>query len=109
MRALPTLAFVILSSACTTANPLVGGDKIEDAKGVKHDWRKELVAEEKTASDAERAKELLSKVAQDYEGTPWATRASWEIKRGFGSSIVPYYFDTRLRKPGKMEVPIPKL
>ena len=71
--------------------------------------RKKLVAEDKTAADAERAKELLTQVAKDYEGTPWATRAAWEIKRGFGSSIVPYYFDTRRRKPNKMEVPIPKL
>lgn len=71
--------------------------------------RKQLVAGDKTAPDAERAKELLTKVTEDYKGTPWATRAAWEIKRGFGSAIVPYYFDIRNRKPGNMEVPIPKL
>lgn len=70
--------------------------------------RKQLVAGDKTAPDAERAKELLAKVAEDYKGTPWATRATWEIKRGFGSAIVPHYFDVRNRK-GDMKVPIPKL
>ncbi|GAA4435636.1 vWA domain-containing protein [Bremerella cremea] len=67
-----------------------------------------LVAPDKTQDDADRAKELLTFVTKEYAGTPWATRAAWEVKRGFGSGLRPYYFDTRRRKSDK-KVPIPKL
>jgi len=70
--------------------------------------RKELVAAEKTQADADRATELLTHVTQEYAGTPWATRAAWEVKRGFGSTLVPHYFDLRRRKSDQ-KVPIPKL
>lgn len=70
--------------------------------------RKELVAADKTQSDADRAAELLTQVTKDYAGTPWATRAAWEVKRGFGSTLVPHYFDLRRRKSDQ-KVPIPKL
>ncbi|MBA2117633.1 vWA domain-containing protein [Bremerella alba] len=70
--------------------------------------RKELVAADKTQADADRAKQLLTFVTQEYQGTPWATRAAWEVKRGFGSTLVPYYFDVRRRKSDQ-KVPIPKL
>ncbi|PQO41816.1 hypothetical protein C5Y96_00130 [Blastopirellula marina] len=70
--------------------------------------RKELVAADKTQADADRATKLLTQVTKDYAGTPWATRAAWEVKRGFGSTLVPHYFDLRRRKSDQ-KVPIPKL
>ncbi len=70
--------------------------------------RKELVAADKTQADADRADELLKFVTKEYAGTPWATRAAWEVKRGYGSTLVPHYFDLR-RKKSDQKVPIPKL
>ncbi|CAE7739483.1 unnamed protein product, partial [Symbiodinium microadriaticum] len=60
--------------------------------------RKELVAADKTQADADRADELLKFVTKEYAGTPWATRAAWEVKRGYGSTLVPHYFDLRRKK-----------
>ncbi len=55
----------------------------------------ELSAPEKTEEDISLSKDVLMYVMEEHEGTPWATRASWEIKRGFGVMLEPIFFDTR--------------
>lgn len=30
-------------------------------------------------------------IIEDHAGTPWAERAKWELERGFGIDVVPYY------------------
>ena len=62
-------------------------------------WRlttsKDLSAPDKTESDIAHSREVLQFVIDEHEGTPWATRANWEIKRGFGVKLEPIFFDTR--------------
>ncbi len=56
----------------------------------------------------ERAKELFGVVLQNHPGTPWAARADWELKRGFGVDFYPDY-DQPYRTPSGPIDPIPKL
>ncbi len=49
-----------------------------------------------------RATELLTAVAQEHTGTPWAARAQYELQQGFGMSFResrtdPRYFDPAVR------------
>ncbi len=72
--------------------------------------RKQMLTEEITGSTLAKAKELLTQVAKDYPGTPWAARANWEIRRGFGVDVYPYYegpFDEIPK--GQKQIPVPKL
>ena len=76
-----------------------------------------LSASEKTESDIALSQEVLQQVIEEHAGTPWATRAAWEIKRGFGVRLEPIFFDTRRlqNRPAPMPgqptrpVQIPKL
>ncbi|PQO27652.1 hypothetical protein C5Y96_19185 [Blastopirellula marina] len=78
----------------------------------------ELSAPDKTEADISLSRDVLQFVMQEHAGTPWSTRASWEIKRGFGVKLEPIFFDTRRinrPRPGppggppRMPVQIPKL
>ncbi|MBA2117919.1 vWA domain-containing protein [Bremerella alba] len=78
----------------------------------------ELSAPDKTEADISLSRDVLQFVMQEHEATPWATRASWEIKRGFGVKLEPIFFDTRRVNrprpaapggPPRMPVQIPKL
>ncbi len=78
----------------------------------------ELSAPDKTEDDIALSRDVLKFVMKEHEGTPWATRASWEIKRGFGVQLEPVFFDTRNVNrprpaapggPPRMPVQIPKL
>lgn len=67
-------------------------------------WRlgtsSELASAEKTEADIALSQEILKQVIDDHAGTPWATRASWEIRRGFGVKLEPTFVDTRrLNRP----------
>lgn len=42
-----------------------------------------------------KATELFKKVSQDHEGTPWDSRAKWELSRGFGVHLVQDWDDPR--------------
>ncbi|MGY8766829.1 MAG: vWA domain-containing protein [Pirellulales bacterium] len=77
-----------------------------------------LSAAEKTEGDIKLSKQVLTQVVNEHSGTPWATRASTEIKRGFGVKLEPRFFDTRRRQtpprpaagaPARPPVRIPKL
>lgn len=83
--------------------------KYLEFRGWKLNPNKKLVAPKQTDADAKRATEILTQVTEEYAGTPWASRAAWEVKRGFSARLEPYYFDTRKRKPSDMKVEIPKL
>ncbi|MDP6445582.1 MAG: hypothetical protein QGG36_26970 [Pirellulaceae bacterium] len=56
----------------------------------------------------ERSTELFKKVIENHPGTPWAARAEWELKRGFGLALRPDYHRP-LPKGVKVTIPIPKL
>jgi hypothetical protein len=57
----------------------------------------------------ERAKALFDKVIESHPGTPWAQRANWERKRGFGVDFYPDYDMPIITPPGGVTVPVPKL
>jgi len=65
----------------------------------------ELAAPEKTKSDIDLSTDVLKHVMQQHAGTPWATRAAWEIKRGFGVELQPVYVDLRVQMQRRMNRP----
>lgn len=56
---------------------------------------------------ADRAGPLLRAVIDNHPDTPWARLAEWELKRGFGVSLVPHYEPpyVKVRQP----IPPPRL
>lgn len=67
--------------------------------------RKERLTGDKTVPTIEKATALFKQVIADHPGTPWAARAQWELNRGYGVTLEPYYEPPY--KEGSM--PIPKL
>jgi hypothetical protein len=55
----------------------------------------------------EKSNELFKIVQQNHPGTPWAARADWELKRGFGIDITPVYYGPPSNKAPT--IPVPKL
>jgi hypothetical protein len=47
----------------------------------------------------DEAREVLKKVMVDHPGTPWALRADYELKQGFGIHMVEDYVDPRYDDP----------
>lgn len=77
-------------------------------------WR--LTTRKSTLTDAiteptrTRATELLKEVVKTHPGTPWAARAQWEINRGYGVDVYPYYEGPWREIPeGEKRIPVPKL
>jgi hypothetical protein len=67
--------------------------------------RATVLTMDKTAAYIDRSKELFKKVVEEHPGTPYAARAQWELRRGFGVDLVEHSSD-----PGRGEnVKLPKL
>lgn len=58
-------------------------------------WRTELLTAEKHQAAMDEATRLFQKIISDHPGTPWAARAQWELKRGFGVELNEGYSDPR--------------
>ena len=74
--------------------------------------RQQTVAGELTRSYIERGREMFNGIIKEHAGTPWAARAEWELKRGFGVELVEHYVGPpgpRTSQPSSMPVKIPKL
>jgi hypothetical protein len=69
--------------------------------------QKKLLSAEKGQEYIDLANEHFARVIKEHPGTPWAARAEWEIKRGYGVGLAPAY--DYPRPPGKPAVPTPKL
>ncbi len=69
--------------------------------------RKKTLTGETIASHIKRASELFQQVIKDHSGTPWAARAQWELDRGYGVDLVPYYEPQYKEIPNP--IPVPKL
>lgn len=54
-----------------------------------------------------KADALFNEVIKNHPGTPWAARAQWELSRGYGIDLVPYYEPKY--KDVKDAIPVPKL
>jgi hypothetical protein len=76
------------------------------------DWnirtRQSLRVPEKTQPYVERATEMFQTVIDNHPGTPWAARAEFELRRGFGVELIPDY-DFPHPTPSGQLVPVPKL
>ncbi len=70
--------------------------------------RKEILDPEKSQPYIDKATVLLHAVIKDHPGTPWAARADWELKRGFGVHLVPDYDGPHPQPTGPI-MPVPKL
>ena len=70
--------------------------------------RKETLTGELTASMIEQSKVLFQEVIDKHPGTPWAARAQWELRRGFGVHLTPHYRAPYRNYTGPA-IPIPKL
>ncbi len=67
--------------------------------------RAKVLTQDKTGAYIERSKELFARVIKEHPGTPYAARAEWELKRGFGVDLVEDYDDPRRGQ----NVKLPKL
>lgn len=57
--------------------------------------RKEIMTGDKTKEAVERATALLKDVVAKHPGTPYAARAEWELRRGFGVELIEAFYDPR--------------
>ncbi|HWB13481.1 MAG TPA: vWA domain-containing protein [Pirellulales bacterium] len=64
--------------------------------------RAEIMTGEKTKVAVERATGLLKDVVDKHPGTPYAARAEWELRRGFGVELIEAFYDPRR---GSIKVP----
>lgn len=69
--------------------------------------RKKQLLEEQTADKVKKATELLKECIKNHPGTPYAARAQWELRRGFGVALHGYYEPPY--KKVKNPLPLPKL
>jgi hypothetical protein len=53
--------------------------------------RRETMTGEVIEPYVKKATALLDAVVEDYAGTPWAERAKWELRRGYGVRLHPVY------------------
>jgi hypothetical protein len=60
-----------------------------------HYVKRTLVNDPKVAAMREKSLMLYKKVMDEHPGTPWAARAEYEIKRGFGCDLHEDYEDPR--------------
>ncbi len=68
---------------------------------------KDLRREEESRPYIDRSMQLFQEVIKQHPGTPWAARAQWELRRGFGVRLVPDY-DPPYKKVAN-PMPVPKL
>lgn len=67
--------------------------------------RSETITGDLTKAYIEKSTELLKAIIAEHPGTPWATRAEYELSRGFGVELVEGYSDPR----GGAGIKVPKL
>ncbi len=70
--------------------------------------RKETITGELTASTIAQAQELFRQIIVEHADTPWAARAQWELDRGFGVELFPWYRAPAWHFTGP-KIPLPKL
>ncbi|HIF33777.1 MAG: vWA domain-containing protein [Pirellulaceae bacterium] len=72
-----------------------------------HIRTKKKTLTEAAVAYVEKSNELFKITQENHPGTPWAARAEWELKRGFGIDITPVYYGPP--RVGKPTIPVPKL
>lgn len=69
--------------------------------------RKELLHAKVSQPYVDKATELLQAVIRDHAGTPWAARARYELRRGYGVELIPDY-EPPYKQPTGPVIPVPK-
>ena len=90
------------------ANPKTAPPKKGDL--VLHNWDIRTVKPVRTEEAKpyiDRAKYMFAQVKRDHPGSPWAARADWEMRRGFGVDLRPEY-DVKYDEV-ENAIPIPNL
>jgi len=79
------------------------------AKLIHDEWHIRTRAKTRTGDKVktliERSTALLKEIVVSHKGTPWAARADYELKRGFGVELVPHYDHPNTPS----SIPVPKL
>lgn len=68
---------------------------------------RETITDQKTKEKRELAMSIFEKIKVEHSGTPYATRADWELRRAFGMDMREGYSNPRL--PGTSRPTPPKL
>ncbi len=72
--------------------------------------RQKTITGDKIKHHVDRATAMFHAVIETHAGTPWAARAEYELKRGFGVELIPIYWGpSRPIPPGTPLLPVPKL
>ncbi|QDU27986.1 hypothetical protein ETAA8_30780 [Anatilimnocola aggregata] len=72
--------------------------------------RKQIITGKVVEPYIERATAMFNAVMTEHPGTPWAARAEYELKRGFGVHFVEeYHGPGRSVPPGTVLLPVPKM
>jgi len=69
--------------------------------------RQKTITGDKIQPYVERATAQFKELIANHPGTPWAARADFELKRGFGVELVPVY-DVPHPAPTGTPIPVPK-
>lgn len=69
--------------------------------------RAKTITGDKIQPYVERATAQFKEIIENHPGTPWAARADYELKRGFGVELVPWY-DIPHPEPTGTPIPVPK-
>ncbi|WP_425619377.1 VWA domain-containing protein [Anatilimnocola sp. NA78] len=72
--------------------------------------RKQIITGKVVEPYIERATAMFNAVMTDHPGTPWAARAEYELKRGFGVHLIEeYHGPYKTVPPGTAVIPVPKM
>lgn len=72
--------------------------------------RQKTITGDKIKHHVDRATSMFNAVMETHAGTPWAARAEYELKRGYGVELVEiYHGPPRIIPPGTPIPPVPKL
>ena len=72
--------------------------------------RKQTITGKVVEPYIERASAMFNAVMTDHPGTPWAARAEYELKRGFGVHLIEeYHGPYKSVPPGTPLLPVPKM
>lgn len=73
--------------------------------------RARTLGESLTKPDIDESTKMFQEIMREYAGTPWATRAKWELSRSFGFELMAHYHDPNPPppKPGTKPPPRPAI
>ena len=72
--------------------------------------RQKTITGDKIKPYVDRATAMFHAIQETHAGTPWAARAEYELKRGFGVELIDIYHGPyRTIPPGTPLIPVPKL